>query len=145
MDWMRELYSEVVLDYARNDKYKGRIEGALQERDRNESCGDEVNLFVKYENGKVVDARYEGVGCIVSQASAAMLVKIIKGKTKEEIKEIMDNVKKMMKGEPFNEDVLGDLVVFSGISGIPQRSKCFYLAWSVLERIYAKIERGDRS
>ncbi len=142
---MKELYSEVVFSYAKDPQYKGRIEGALTEEDMNESCGDEVKLFVKVNNGKVEDAKYEGIGCIVSQASAAMLTKLIKGRSVEEIGDILDNVKKMVKGEEYDEDLLGDLVVFSGISQIPQRSKCFLLAWQVLERLYDRMKRGDEN
>ena len=126
MDWLKELYSEVVVSYAKDPKYRGKIKGALEERDMNESCGDEVTLYVKIEDDRVKDAAFEGVGCVVSQASAAML----------------DNVKKMLKGEDFDEEKVGDLVVFSNISEIPQRSKCFYLAWSVLERLYDRISQG---
>ncbi len=142
MDWLKELYSEVVVSYAKDPKYRGKIEGALEERDMNESCGDEVTLYVKIEDDRVKDAAFEGVGCVVSQASAAMLVKLIKGKNLQEVREILDNVKKMLKGEDFDEEKVGDLVVFSNISEIPQRSKCFYLAWSVLERLYDRISQG---
>jgi len=136
---MKELYSEVVLTYSKDSRYRGKIEDAIKGYDMNESCGDEVTLYVKMEDGKVKDAAFEGQGCIVSMASAAILVKLIKGKTVEEVRNILDNVRRMAKGEDFDEELLGDLVVFSNISDIPQRSKCFLLAWSILERLYGKM------
>jgi len=145
VDWLKELYSEVVVSYARDSRYRGRIENAIREKDMNESCGDEIELYVKVKDGRVEDASFEGVGCIVSQASAAILIKLIRGKTLEEVKEILENVGKMAAGRDFDEEKLGDLVVFSNISEIPQRSKCFLLAWSVLERIYDRIEREGSS
>ena len=143
MDWMKELYSDVVLKYAKDPSVRGRIEDAIAAEDKNESCGDEVKLYLKVDRGIVKDASFEGEGCIVSMASAAMLVESVKGKSVEEIERILENVERMMKGEDYDEDVLGDLVVFSGISGIPARSKCFYLAWSVLKYMLKSLRRDE--
>ncbi len=142
MDWMKELYSDLVLKYAKDESSRGVLEGALVAEDKNESCGDEVRLFLRVKNDVIEDASFTGQGCIVSMASAAMLVKAIRGKKIDEIKEILKNVEKMMKGEEYNEELLGDIVVFSGISGIPARSKCFYLAWSVLKGMIESLGEG---
>ncbi|MCD6449089.1 MAG: SUF system NifU family Fe-S cluster assembly protein [Thermotogaceae bacterium] len=120
------------------------MENAIKGYDMNESCGDEITLYVKVEDNKIKNAAFEGQGCVVSMASAAILVKLIRGRSIEEVKNILDNVKKMAKGENFDEDLLGDLVVFSNISDIPQRSKCFLLAWSILERLYDEMAKQGR-
>lgn len=143
MDWMKEIYSDIVLRYAKDDSYRGKVEGAIVAEDKNESCGDEVKLYLKVKGNEVEDASFEGVGCIVSMASAAMLVKSVRGKSVSEVEKILENVEKMMKGEEFDEELLGDLVVFSGISGIPARSKCFYLAWSVLKNVLKSLRRDE--
>ena len=141
---MKELYSEVVLTYSKDPNYRGKIENAIKGYDMNESCGDEITLYVKVEDNKIKNAAFEGQGCVVSMASAAILVKLIRGRSIEEVKNILDNVKKMAKGENFDEDLLGDLVVFSNISDIPQRSKCFLLAWSILERPNDEMAKQGR-
>ncbi len=139
---MKEIYSDLVVRYAKDPSARKELEGAISARDKNESCGDEVRLFLKVEDGIVKDASFIGEGCIVSMASASMLVKLIKDKSIEDVKKILENVEKMMKGEEYDEDMLGDLVVFSGISGIPARSKCFYLAWSVLKDMLQSVQGG---
>ncbi len=139
---MKEIYSDLVVRYAKDLSVRKEIGDALSAQDKNESCGDEVRLFLKVEDGIVKDASFIGDGCIVSMASASMLVKLIKGKSIEDVKKILENVEKMMKGEEYDEDILGDLVVFSGISGIPARSKCFYLAWSVLKDMLQSAQGG---
>ncbi len=133
MDWMKELYSDVAIEYAKNESFRGKIENALSKEGKNISCGDEVTLYLKIDDDKIVDASFEGSGCIVSQASAAMLVEMVKGKNVDEIRKIMENVDRMMKGEEYDEDVLGNLVIFSSIRKYPVRSKCFALAWKTLE------------
>ncbi len=141
---MKELYSDLVMRYAKDSSVQRTIDGAISAEDRNESCGDEVQLFLKLKDGVVEDASFVGKGCVVSMASASMMVKIIKGKSINEVENILGNVEKMMKGEDYDEDILGDLVAFSGISGIPARSKCFYLAWSVLKNVLQSLREGSK-
>ena len=61
------------------------------------SCGDEITIFVKVDKGKIVEASYLGHGCIISQASAAMMCEIIEGKTVEEAEKILNEVIKCLK------------------------------------------------
>ena len=139
---MKEIYSDLVVRYAKDPSVRKELEDALSAQDKNESCGDEVKLFLKVEDNVVKDASFVGEGCIVSMASASMLVKLIKGKNVEDVEKILENVENMMKGEEYDEEILGDLVIFSGISGIPARSKCFYLAWSVLKDMLKSAQGG---
>ena len=139
---MKELYSEMILRYARSEEFRGKIEDALEAEDRNESCGDEVKLYIKVQDGIVKDASFEGRGCIVSMASSAMMIEAIRGKSLGEIKRTVENIERMMRGEEFDEEAVGNAVVFSGISGIPARSKCFYLPWSVLKGVLKSIGEG---
>ena len=144
MDWMREIYSDLAVRYAKDETFRGRIEGAVSREGKNISCGDEITLHVKVEGDEISDASFEGVGCIVSQASAAMLVELIRGKKLDEVERIVKEVEKMVRGEEFDEDLVGNLVVFSGISNVPGRSKCFTLAWKTLEEILDVIKSQFR-
>ncbi len=144
MDWMREIYSDLAVRYAKDEAFRGRIEGAISREGKNISCGDEITLHVKLDGERVSDASFEGSGCIVSQASAAMLIELIRGKSLEEVEKIIREVEKMVRGEEFDQDLVGNLVVFSGISSIPGRSKCFTLAWKTLEEILNVIKSQTR-
>lgn len=80
------LYQENILDHYRHPRNKGRLEGAdLDRREANPLCGDVIEIFVKFQDGKAADVSFEGEGCAISMASASMLTEELKGKTAQEI------------------------------------------------------------
>ena len=138
---LEDLYSDIILDYARNPQFQGEIPDAtIKEDGKNLSCGDEITLYLKIENNIVKEAKFSGHGCIVSQSSAALLCETIEGKTLEDTKKILDEVEKMAQGEEFNEDLIGNIAIYSEISKFPVRVKCFTLAWHTLENSIEDFE-----
>ncbi|MCS6767190.1 MAG: SUF system NifU family Fe-S cluster assembly protein [Candidatus Nitrosocaldus sp.] len=82
-----DIYREIILDYYRNPRNYGRLESPdVVVRDTNPLCGDEVEMHIKFEDGKVKDIRFNGKGCAISQASASMLTEMVMGKSLDEVK-----------------------------------------------------------
>ena len=53
-----------------------------------EACGDIMKLFIKVENGIIVDAKFKTFGCGAAIASSSIATQMIKGKTVEEALQI---------------------------------------------------------
>jgi len=49
------------------------------------SCGDDVEIFVRVEDGRIADLSFDGIGCAISQAATSMLTEKAKGLTLEEV------------------------------------------------------------
>lgn len=80
-----DMYQETILDYYRNPVNFGTLEHVdASARDVNPSCGDQIEMQLKVNNGVVEDVRFSGKGCAISIASASMLTEEIKGKKVEE-------------------------------------------------------------
>ncbi|MCK4656428.1 MAG: Fe-S cluster assembly scaffold protein NifU [candidate division Zixibacteria bacterium] len=78
-------YSDKVMDHFTNPRNMGEIADANAIADvGNPACGDMMRLFLKIENGKIVDAKFKTFGCGAAIASSSMLTEIIKGMTVEE-------------------------------------------------------------
>jgi len=84
------IYQENILDHYRHPHNAGRLAGpSFKRRETNYSCGDDVELFVKLDAAdKVVDAKFDGHGCAISQAATSMLTDSIRGLTKEQLKKL---------------------------------------------------------
>jgi nitrogen fixation protein NifU and related proteins len=139
-----ELYKEVILDHFRDPRNKGRLDPHDVALERNNPlCGDEIELFVKFEGDKVEGIAFEGKGCSISQASASMMTEKIQGLGTKEAIELTESIKRMMGGEEEGDPKeLGDLVSLKGVVKYPVRIKCALLGWNTLQEA---LEEGSHS
>ncbi len=130
-----DLYRQVIMDHYQHPRNQGSIGGETLSIDlKNPTCGDEITLQMKIEDGIVTDVRFQGAGCSISMASASMMTEAIKGKPVEEALALSEEFRKMMKGEEFDADRMGDIEALAGVCRFPARIKCATLAWHALER-----------
>jgi len=78
-------YSEIVMDHFANPRNMGDMDGPSAVGNvGNPACGDMMRLYLKIEDGKIVDAKFKTFGCGAAIASSSMLTEMVKGKTVEE-------------------------------------------------------------
>jgi nitrogen fixation NifU-like protein len=138
-DELRELYQQVILDHSRKPRNFGELsgKGCVHVHGDNPSCGDEIDVYVKLNAGKVEDLKFSGQGCAISQASASLMTLKIKGKSQAAALEMAKVFRGIVTGENrvlSAEDALGDLQLLEGVQHFPQRVKCAMLAWRALEQ-----------
>ena len=115
---MEDLYRDNIIDHYQNPRNFGTLDQPdISYEDSNPVCGDELRIDLKIDQGRVVDARFTGHGCSISQASASMLTEEIIGKTLAEVQHI-------------DKQYLLDLL---GIPLGPVRLKCALLSLKVLK------------
>ena len=124
------------MDHYKNPRNRGVLEdGSHTINMNNPTCGDRIQLTFKVEDGKVIDARFEGEGCSISMSSASMMTQAIKGKNVDEALKLSKIFSDMMLGKEYEEDIdLGDIEALQGVSKFPARIKCATLAWKAMEK-----------
>ena len=136
------IYTELILHASSDKKNFRKIENPdIEEIGHNPSCGDELTIYAKINDGKIVDASFTGEGCAISKASTSLMIDIIKGKTVDEAKEIISIFLNMIRGEELTKDELKklkDARVFEGIKKLPARVKCATLSWHTMENLLEK-------
>jgi nitrogen fixation NifU-like protein len=130
------LYRQVIMDHYKNPRNRGVLEDeSVDINMNNPTCGDRIHLTMKVEDGKIVDAKFEGEGCSISMSSASMMTEAIKGKTIEEALQLSKVFSDMMQGKDYDDSLdLGDIEALQGVSKFPARIKCATLAWKAMER-----------
>lgn len=134
---LNQIYTEIITENSRSKRNKRELENPTAViKGVNPSCGDEISLQVREKDGIIEDASFTGVGCAISQASASIMIDLVKGKTKEEALHLANTFLSMIKeGNPDEAalDELEDAAAFQNISKMPARVKCAVLAWHTLE------------
>jgi nitrogen fixation NifU-like protein len=131
---LEELYKEVILDHYRSPRNKGQLDPHDVALERNNPlCGDEIEVFVKFDGETLEGIAFEGKGCSISLASASMMTEKVKGLPVKDAAKLAELIKAMMAGEQDGDpERLGDLVALKGVVKYPVRIKCALLGWNTL-------------
>jgi len=96
-------YSEKTLDHFRNPRNVGVLEGddVASGRVGNPTCGDLMEVFIKVEDDRIVDAKFRTFGCGSAIATSSMTTEMVKGMTLDEAMELTrDDVATELDGLP---------------------------------------------
>ena len=137
---LKELYQEIILEHGKNPRNLGKTVNFNKDaKGNNPLCGDNVHVYLKLnQQRKVEDISFEGSGCAISMASASIMTDLIKGKSDNEAKEIIEDFLGMIKENPelknniLKEDDKTKLMCLSGVKQYPMRVKCATLSWHTL-------------
>ena len=137
------FYKEIITDHNIHPVHKKKIEGAnLSLEGVNPSCGDDITLSLKVENGEVVDGGFEGDGCAISQASADMMLDLIIGRSVDEAKRLGEIFHRMITGSITEEEheELEEAGILQDIAHMPARTKCAVLGWHTMDEMLKEDE-----
>jgi len=114
-----DLYREQIIDLYENPLNYGELDPRdFTYEEDNPLCGDVIRIDVRLDSdARIVDTRWRGDGCAISQASASLLTEEIKGLTLDEVK-------------AFPKERLLELL---GVSLSMARVKCALLSLKVLK------------
>jgi len=137
---IKELYQEIILEHGKNPRNLRKTDNFNKDaKGYNPLCGDKVHVYLKLDNGKKVEGlTFEGDGCAISLASASIMTELVKGKSFDEAKEIMNAFLDMIKNtskiqsKHLDEDQKTKLMSLSGVKQFPMRVKCATLSWHTL-------------
>jgi len=114
-----DLYRDILLDAYKHPRNRGSIDlPDASFEDENPLCGDVLRIDLRLKDGIVEDAKFNGHGCAISQASADLLLERVKGQPVEVIRGLT------------REDVFEEL----GVDTLTvSRVKCAMLSLKVLK------------
>ena len=137
---LKELYQDIILEHGKSPRNFGKCIGHNHEaKGHNPLCGDQVHVYLKLNEKKnVEDLTFEGSGCAISMASTSIMTELVKGKSFETAKEIINDFLNMIKSgsvmttKDLDEDQKTKIMSLSGVKQYPMRVKCATLSWHTL-------------
>ena len=144
---LKKLYREIVNEHNLRPSHKGDMEHPdLVLEGVNPSCGDDISLQLKIENGIITDGMFNGSGCAISQASVDMMLDQIIGQKQEDAVRLAGKFMGMIKGEPTSEADLEELdesAALQDVSHMPARVKCAVLGWHTMQEMLEHPEKAQ--
>lgn len=133
----KNLKREIMLDNYQNPFKKGIPDdnSYIKVNTNNESCIDNLDIYFKIENNIIKDIMFDGEACAISTSATSIMNKLLIGKTKEEIINILNNYENMINEKEYDKEVLKDLNVYEEIYLQPNRKTCALLPTKAIRKV----------
>lgn len=138
------LLRDIIMDhysYPRNKELVDNQEYSSRHM-ASDSCIDDITVQSLIKDGKIEDVRFDGVACTISTASTSIMTELVKGKTLDEAKEIIDNYFAMVDQKEYDEDLLEEAVAFQNVGKQANRIKCATIGWKAMDEMIEE-EKGN--
>ncbi|MFH5881988.1 MAG: Fe-S cluster assembly sulfur transfer protein SufU [Candidatus Izemoplasmataceae bacterium] len=137
MEQLENLYRQIIMDHYKNPRNKGLLDNDHYHKYhiKNPSCGDDITIQSRIEDGIVKDVRHEGSGCSICCSSASVLSTLMIGKPVSEAQNLTTNYLRMILNQTFDQTIdLDDAFAYQGVTKFPARVKCATIAWKAFEQ-----------
>lgn len=127
IEQLRSVYSDKTIDVfltTKDNRTIGSPDGFAR---FTASCGDTMEIFLKANDGIIVDSSFQTDGCISSKAAGGMVMEMIKGKKMDDVRELTP------------QDVL------DALGGLPKENEhCAALATDTLKRALEDLAKREK-
>ena len=138
------FYSQILTEHNAHPVHKRKIEGANMTLEGvNPSCGDDIILELRVEDGIIKDGGFTGSGCAISQASADIMLELVLGRTREEAEHLADIFMRMIKEGSISDEEMDELEeagALQDIAHMPARVKCAVLGWRTMNEMFLNLD-----
>ena len=138
------LRREIILQHYEHPKNRGLLvdDTYIKVNTNNDSCIDEIDLMVKVEEGKIIDAHFDGEACAICTSSTSIMLDTLIGKSVEEAEEVMKQFTNMIDEKEYDESILEEAIVYQDVAKQPSRKKCALLPWWGMEKVICEVRKN---
>lgn len=138
-----KLKRDIMLDNYNNPANRGlpNDDSYIKMNSRNESCVDNITIALKEKNGVIEDVKFDGEACAICTSASSVMTKELKGKTKDNAIEIIENYERMINELPYDEKMLGELNIYNEVYKQPSRKRCALLPINAAKKILENKEK----
>lgn len=99
------------------------------------SCIDNLDFMVLIEDNIIKDAYFDGEACAISTSASSIMMKLIIGKSIDDVLKIIENYENMIEEKPYDDSILEEALAFDEIHKQANRKKCALLPYEGLKKI----------
>ena len=132
-----DIKREIILDNFQNpmNKVEDKVDGYLAVNSNNESCIDNINIYVDIQDNIIKDIKFSGEACAISTASTSIMIRNMIGMTVSDGIEYINNFEKMIKNEEYDDTNFNDARVFDETYKQGNRHTCVTLPYRGIRKV----------
>ncbi len=141
-----DLRREIILDNYQNPKNKEEVldDSYIKVNSNNESCIDNIDIYIKIEGNIIKDIKFQGEACAISTSSTSIMINNLIGKTVDEAKEYIENFENMVNEEEYKEDLLEEAIVYNTIYKQGNRKNCALLPYKGIKKVLEDYKKEGK-
>lgn len=135
---------EIILDNYSHpfNKNIDTIDGYIKVNSNNESCIDNIDLYIKFEDNCIKDIKFDGEACAISTASTSIMIKNMIGKSIDEVLDYIKNFEAMLNEEEYEDTDFGEAQVFDETYKQGNRKTCVTLPYRGIEKAIENYKKS---
>ena len=136
-----DMKRSIILDNysnARNRSIPDNTDDYILINSNNQSCIDNINIYVKLKDDIIEDIKFEGEACVIAISSTSILSSMLIGKSLDEAKDILKNYFNMIEEQEYDKELLGEANVYEDMYKQPSRKTCATLFARGIGKIFDK-------
>ena len=132
-----DIKRSIILDNYQDAKNRGipTESGYIKINSNNDSCIDNIDIYVKLNNDTIEDIKFEGEACVIAISSTSILSDLLIGKNISEVNNILRNYYNMIEEHDYDRELLGEACVYDDIYKQPSRKTCVTLFARGIEKV----------
>ena len=136
----QEIKKEIIMDHYLNPKNKITIEDSryIKVNTNNESCIDNLDFYILFNDDKIEDIKFDGEACAISTSSASIMITNLIGMTINEEEEYISNFESMINEQDYNSDILKEANAYDDIYKQNNRKNCALLPYKGIKKAIAE-------
>lgn len=132
----QNLKKEIIMDHYLNPKNKITTDNKdyIKVNTNNESCVDNLDIYILFKNDKIEDIKFDGEACAISTSSTSIMITNLIGMTITEADEFIRNFEAMINEEEYNSELLNEANAYDDIYKQNNRKNCALLPYKGIKK-----------
>lgn len=141
-----ELKKALIMEHYQNPLNRNTIvdERYIKVNSNSETCIDDIDLYILFEDDKIKDIHFDGEACAISTSATSIMIKLLMGKTIAEVEELIKNYYNMIDEKEYDEDLLEEACCYDEIYKQQNRKGCATIPWKGIEKAIQEYKNKNQ-
>lgn len=138
---------EIILDNYSHpfNKTTDNTDNYIKVNSNNESCIDNIDLYLQIEDDIIKDIKFDGEACAISTASTSIMIKNMIGKSIHEVEKYITNFEAMLNEEPYEDIDFNEAIVFDETYKQGNRRTCVTLPYVGIKKAIKEYQNNKEA